>query len=82
MKKHCGLPVETESFKDDTFLLLPINISPQSNRLDLIPSDVLLSGILSPVLPLDGIVTLYCVVPPSEDRPPSKQGISLINLKI
>lgn len=79
MKQHCGLAVETESFQDDMFLFLPM-LNVQTDRFDLILRDVLLCVILCLVLPLDGIVTLYCVAPPAEEH--SKQGMSLIHSKI
>lgn len=41
----------------------------------------LVNVILHLIWPLDGIDTLYCVAPPSDDRPPSMQEMSFINEK-
>lgn len=50
-------------------------------RRGLISWHALVNVLLRRILPLDGIDTLYCVAPPSDNRPPSMQRMSFIDKK-
>lgn len=83
MKQHCGLPAETESFKDDAFQLLPINMSLYrvTGLTWVLRCTAQYYCILCWILPLDGIVTLYCVAPALCGQASLKAGDELNKLK-